>query len=93
MSHVAISDARLEPMSLERWAALPEDEPGEIVDGYRVAEEVPENVHELVVAWLRVLGSWGVARGAIVLGSGAKFAIADFRPSGGEFRPGVGLYR
>jgi hypothetical protein len=41
-------DPRLEPMSLEQWAALPEDEPGEIVDGFRVAEEVPENAHELV---------------------------------------------
>ncbi len=73
-------DARLERMTLDEWAALPEDEPGEIVDGYRVEEEVPENVHELVVAWLiRVLGSWGATHGAIVFGSGAKYAVSKSR--------------
>ena len=80
MSDAALADARLEPMSLEQWAALPEDEPGELVDGYRVEEEVPENVHELVVAWLiHALRSWGIAKGAIVLGSGAKFAVSTRR--------------
>jgi Uma2 family endonuclease len=67
-------------MSLEEWAALPEGERGEIVDGYRVEEEVPENVHELVVAWLiRVLGVWGAVRGVVVFGSGAKYAVASSR--------------
>ena len=80
MSNVAVGDGRIEPMSLEQWARLPEDEGGEIVDGYRVEEEVPENVHELLVAWLiRVLGSWGAGKGAVVLGSGAKFAVSSDR--------------
>ena len=39
-------------MSLLDWAALPEDEPGEWVDGYLVEEEAPEYVHELVITWL-----------------------------------------
>jgi hypothetical protein len=33
MSHApSLTDARLERMTLEHWAALPEDETGEIVD-------------------------------------------------------------
>jgi Uma2 family endonuclease len=67
-------------MQLDEWAALPEDEPGELVDGLLEEEEVPGYVHELVVAWLiRVLGNWGVPRGALVAGSGAKFGVASRR--------------
>jgi Uma2 family endonuclease len=93
MSDAAPTDARLERMSLEEWAALPEDEPGEIVDGYRVEEEVPENVHELVVAWLiHVLRGWGAGRGVVVFGSGAKYAVAKQRgrmPDVSVFLPGT----
>lgn len=39
-------------LTLEQWAALPEDDEGELVDGYLVDEEVPDYLHELVVAWL-----------------------------------------
>jgi Uma2 family endonuclease len=67
-------------MSLEEWALLSEDEPGELVDGLLEEEEVPAYVHELVVAWLiRVLGHWGVPRGALVAGSGAKFRVGPRR--------------
>jgi Uma2 family endonuclease len=63
-------------MSLLDWAALPEDEPGEWVDGYLVEEEVPEYVHELVITWLSwVLRGWGMPRRALVAGSGVKFAV------------------
>src|SRR5688572_1139871 len=54
----------LHPMSVEQWAALDEDEPGELVDGHLEEEEVPTWAHELVVSWLiRVLGGWIVPRG------------------------------
>ena len=39
-------------MTLEEWAALDEDEPGEIVDGVLVEDEVPSMVHERVVVWI-----------------------------------------
>jgi Uma2 family endonuclease len=88
-----LHDVRRAPMTLDQWAELPEDEPGEIVGGFLVEEEMPENVHELVVAWLiRVLGVWGASRGAIVLGSGAKYAVARDRgrmPDVSVFLPGT----
>ena len=67
-------------LTLEEWAALPEDEPGEIVDGRLVEEEVPSAIHELVVMWLgEVLRTWARTRGALVLGSGIKLKVAPRR--------------
>jgi len=69
-----------ERMTLAEWAAMPEDEPGELVDGVLVEQEVPEYLHELIVMWFgRVLGAWGASRGALVAGSGAKFAVRGDR--------------
>jgi Uma2 family endonuclease len=80
-------------MSVEEWARLPEDEPGEVVDGYLVEEEVPDNIHEIVLAWiLHRLHAWGRPRGAVVFGSGAKFAVGANRgrmPDISVFLPGA----
>ncbi|MDP9190888.1 MAG: Uma2 family endonuclease [Acidobacteriota bacterium] len=75
-------------MTLEEWAAMPEDEPGELVDGRLEEEEVPDLVHELVVSWLvYVLRSW-LGRGGFVFGSEAKYAVRSDRGR----KPDVAVY-
>lgn len=74
------------------WAALPEDESGELVDGRLEAEEVPDLRHEILVAWLvRTLGNWIVPRRGFVFGSEAELAISPTRgrkPDVTVFLPG-----
>ncbi|MGK3968966.1 Uma2 family endonuclease [Sorangium sp. So ce118] len=63
-------------LSDEAWADLPEDEPGELVGGVLVEEEVPDWIHETAVMWLiRMLGAWAAARGAFVAGSELKYHL------------------
>lgn len=51
-------------LTVAEWAARPEDEPGELVDGRLVGEEMPDLVHETVVSWLfGVLRPWLRDRG------------------------------
>jgi Uma2 family endonuclease len=67
-------------MSVAQWGDLPEDAEGELVGGLLVEEEMGSLVHEQVVAWLIVmLGNWGFPRGARVLASDARFALARDR--------------
>lgn len=67
-------------LSLEDWAALPEDEPGELVDGCLTEEEVPDPIHELIIGWLaQLLRNWGGPRKALVFGSGVKLAVRGDR--------------
>ena len=76
-------------MTLEAWADMDEDEPGELVDGQLVEEEVTTNLHEAVVAWLmRVLGTWAVVHGGWVFGSEHKLGVS---PKRGR-KPDVSLY-
>jgi Uma2 family endonuclease len=76
-------------LSLEQWAALAEDESGELVDGRLVEEETPNVIHELIVGWLlAVLRAWVVPRGGLVLGSETKLAVA---PGRGR-KPDVAVY-
>lgn len=79
-------------MTLEEWAELPDEVPGEFVNGRLVEEEVPDYLHEVLIAWLVwTLGSWGYERGVIVGGSGAKFGISPIRgrkPDLSVFLPG-----
>lgn len=67
-------------MTLEEWAALPEDEPGELVDGELVEEEMPSFVHEVVVAWLIAgLRAWLRPRGGFIAASGVKLRVSSRR--------------
>jgi Uma2 family endonuclease len=76
-------------LTIEEWADLDEDEPGELVDGLLVEEETPTFIHELVVAWLLVMfDSWIGARGGLVFGSEAKFRVGPRRGR----KPDVSVY-
>lgn len=67
-------------MTLEEWAALPDDEAGEWADGFLIEEEMPSFLHEVVVAWLaRILGTWLSGRGGFVAGSGVKLRVSARR--------------
>jgi Uma2 family endonuclease len=85
------------PMTIEQWADMDEDEPGEFFDGYVVEDEVPDLSHERVVAWrVFTLMSWGKPRQALVFGSELKFAISEQRgrkPDVSMYAPGVRLER
>lgn len=62
-------------MSVEEWGAMPDDEPGELVDGALVEEEFVGALHETIVTYLAyVLRAWLGTRGR-VLTSDAKFAV------------------
>jgi Uma2 family endonuclease len=88
MSQAATIEER-RTMSLAAWAAMPEDESGEFVDGWLEEEEVPSFEHELIVAWLiHMVRAWLAPRGGFVAGSEAKFAV---RPSRGR-KPDVSAY-
>lgn len=90
-------------LTLEQWAAMPEDEPGELVDGRLEEEEMPDFVHDLIMFWLgHVLRSWLAGQGGFVGGSGAKLAVSPRRGRkpdvivflpGGDRPPRRGLVR
>jgi Uma2 family endonuclease len=81
MAEAASVEQLLGPrVTLDEWMALAEDVPGEFVDGRLVEEEVPDYVHEVLVAWLaRVLGNWAEQVDAVVGGSDAKFTVSGTR--------------
>ena len=67
-------------LSLDEWFDLPEDQPGELVEGRLEEEEVPAYLHELLVSLLiQILGPWITPRGGLVAGSNAKFAVGARR--------------
>jgi len=78
-----------EEMTLEAWADLDEDEPGELVSGRLEEEEMTSILHELVVAFLfRVLSAWAYANGGWAFGSELKLAVS---PTRGR-KPDISVY-
>lgn len=76
-------------LSLAEWFGLQEDEPGELVDGHLVEEELPNYVHEILVILLgSLLRAWAVPLGGFVGGSDAKLAVG---PKQGR-RPDLSVY-
>ncbi len=82
-------------MTVAEWAALDEDEPGELVDGALVEEEMPTGFHEAVAAFvLRVLAGWVVPRGGMAFGSDLKLVVREGRGRKADvsaYLPGVAL--
>lgn len=66
-------------LTLEEWAAMDEDEPGELVDGRLEEEEVSGLVHEAVVSWLVYLFHTWLGGQGWVFTSDAKYAVAQNR--------------
>ena len=63
-------------LTIDAWADLDEDEPGELVDGYLEEEEVPTVLHELVVAWLLgCLRTWARGRRGMAFGSELELVV------------------
>jgi hypothetical protein len=57
MSQSTLGKSRAAPeLSLHKRFSLPEDEPGELVEGRLEEEEVPDYLHKLLVALL--VGPW-----------------------------------
>lgn len=79
-----------EALTPEQWAALPEDEPGELVNGRLTEEEVPDSVHELTVTWLIVLLDGWLGDNGFVFGSELRTIIGDRgrKPDLSVFLPG-----
>ena len=76
-------------LTLQEWANLDDDEPGEFVDGLLVEEELPSILHESVVGWLMVeLGGWARPRRGWVFGSELKLGISARRGR----KPDVSMY-
>jgi Uma2 family endonuclease len=67
-------------MSIEQWAAMPEDDPGELVDGRLVEEEVADFAHETIVSYMNaLLRGHVVSRGGFVAGSEVKLAVGPLQ--------------
>lgn len=80
MTANVIAAGALRAMTLTGWAALPEDEAGELVDGWLVEDETPDAIHEVIVTWLTfTLRTWLLGRAGVVLGSEARLAVSARR--------------
>jgi Uma2 family endonuclease len=67
-------------MTVQEWADMSEDEPGELCDGLLEDEEAADVTHETAVAWLvTLLRTWVVPRRGHALGSEVKFALSNIR--------------
>jgi Uma2 family endonuclease len=93
MSTQSPSSSERGPMTLEQWAELPPDRPGELVDGVLVEEEMADYIHDFVVGWLiAMVGSWVLARGGLIASSDAKFGVSTTRgrkPDATVYLPGA----
>lgn len=94
MLHAMQGDAvaTVKRMTVHDWAAMPEDDPGELCDGLLEDEEDVGVMHETAVVWLgALLRTWIVALGGCAFASGVKYALSNVRgrkPDVSVFFPG-----
>ncbi len=90
--HTALASGEPPRLTIEEWAAMPEDESGELVDGWLVEEEVADYEHETILSVLNAaLRGCVAAKGGFVAGSEAKFAVGaeqGRKPDLSVFLPG-----
>jgi len=80
MGQALIEEGAPLELSLAEWLDLPEDEPGELVDGRLEEEEVPDFVHEALVVFLaHLFNGWIFPRGGIVGGSEVRLVLGEAR--------------
>src|SRR3954468_13247220 len=80
MSHLSTADTSARTMTLDEWAELDEDEPGELVDGRIVEDEEMGAEHDIADAWLIwILRSWLASRGGFVGVSDTRFGVSRTR--------------
>lgn len=86
---LAEPEVRVTSLSMEQWSELPEDTPGEFVDGYLSEEEVPDPIHGLAVSWLIALfRTWLGPGNGFVFDSDVKFIVQATRGR----KPDVSVY-
>ena len=90
MAHdVDIDGMPVQSLTVEDWAALPEDTEGELVDGRLVEQEMPDAIHETIVMEFAIrLSAWAKPRDGRVYGSELKVKI---RPGRGR-KPDLSLF-
>jgi Uma2 family endonuclease len=86
---LAEPEPRTVALSIEEWSELPEDSPGEFVEGYLAEEEVPDPIHGLAVSWLIALfRAWLGPGNGFVFDSDVKFIVHASRGR----KPDVSVY-
>ncbi|MDC3952756.1 Uma2 family endonuclease [Polyangium jinanense] len=66
---------RAEPMTIDEWLA--HEGPGELVDGFLIAEKISTPREDAIAAWfLATLRDWAIPRGGVVHGRGHKLAVS-----------------
>jgi len=81
MAQPALVDTKDRPeLTLAEWLDLPPDEPGELVDGCLEEEEMPDFVHEFLVALMaQLFTNWVIPLGGIVGGSEVRLPVGEKR--------------
>lgn len=77
-----------EVYTLEEWACLPEDVPGEFADGHLVAEEMPDPIHEVAATWFIALFLGWLGEDGFVVGSDLRLGVSADRGR----RPDLAVY-